>query len=78
MRDGADIDERVLEQGMAHNVRNFTMTFGRDFTFAGSQYHLEAFGKTSTLTCCSSTANSTALLLSSRKAVRSRLRIWAS
>lgn len=44
-RDALDVDERVLEQGVVHNVKNFIMTFGRDFTFVGNQYHLDAFGQ---------------------------------
>lgn len=43
-RDKEDIDERVIEQTIVHNVKKFIMTFGRDFTFVGNQYHLEAFG----------------------------------
>jgi len=43
-RDIADIDERVVEQEIIHNVKNFIMTFGKDFTFVGNQYHLEAYG----------------------------------
>ena len=39
-----DRDERVIEQSIIHNVRNFIMTFGKDFTFVGNQYHLEKFG----------------------------------
>jgi hypothetical protein bfra3_16998 len=42
-RDLADIDERVIEQQIIHNVKNFIMTFGKDFTFVGNQYHLEVF-----------------------------------
>ena len=42
-RDFADIDERVVEQQIIHNVKNFIMTFGKDFTFVGNQYHLEVF-----------------------------------
>ena len=38
--DLADIDERVVEQQIIHNVKNFIMTFGKDFTFVGNQYHL--------------------------------------
>ena len=41
--DLADIDERVVEQQIIHNVKNFIMTFGKDFTFVGNQYHLEVF-----------------------------------
>ncbi|WP_282741981.1 PDDEXK nuclease domain-containing protein [Olsenella uli] len=44
-RDAEDVDERVLEQGIVQNVKNFIMTFGRDFTFVGNQYHLDAFGQ---------------------------------
>jgi predicted nuclease of restriction endonuclease-like (RecB) superfamily len=44
VRDQADIDERVVENAIVHNVKNFIMTFGRDFAFVGNQYHLEKFG----------------------------------
>lgn len=44
VRDEQDVDERMLEQQIVHNVKNFIMTFGRDFTFVGNQYHLEKFG----------------------------------
>lgn len=44
-RDMIDVDERVVEQTIVHNVKNFIMTFGNDFTFVGNQYHLEKFGK---------------------------------
>lgn len=43
-RDRTDIDERMVEQAIIHNVKNFIMTFGRDFTFVGNQYHLEKYG----------------------------------
>ena len=39
-----DRDERLIEQGIINNVKNFIMTFGKDFTFVGNQYHLEKFG----------------------------------
>ena len=42
-RDIEDIDERVVEKEIIHNIKNFIMTFGRDFAFVGNQYHLEAF-----------------------------------
>ena len=32
-----DRDERVIEQSIINNVKNFIMTFGRDFTFVGNQ-----------------------------------------
>ena len=43
-RDGADIDERVVEQQIVHNIKKFIMTFGHDFTFVGNQYHAERRG----------------------------------
>ena len=45
IRDLADIDERVVEKEIIHNIKNFIMTFGRDFAFVGNQYHLEAFSE---------------------------------
>lgn len=39
-----DRDERLIEQSIVQNVKNFIMTFGKDFTFVGNQYHLEKFG----------------------------------
>lgn len=43
IRDIEDIDERVVEKEIVHNIKNFIMTFGRDFAFVGNQYHLEVF-----------------------------------
>ena len=43
-RDSADVDEKVVEQKIIQNVKNFIMTFGTDFTFVGNQYHLEKDG----------------------------------
>lgn len=45
VRDLADIDERVVEKEIIHNIKKFIMTFGRDFAFVGNQYHLEAFSE---------------------------------
>lgn len=44
-RDATDVDERVVENAIIHNVKNFIMTFGKDFAFVGDQYHLEAFNE---------------------------------
>ncbi len=44
-RDTADVDEAVVENAIIHNVKNFIMTFGKDFAFVGDQYHLEAFNE---------------------------------
>ena len=43
-RESIDVDERVVEQQIVQNVKQFIMTFGRDFTFVGNQYHLEVYG----------------------------------
>lgn len=45
IRDLQDIDERVVEKQIIHNIKKFIMTFGRDFAFVGNQYHLEAFSE---------------------------------
>ena len=39
-----DIDESVIESNIVHNVKNFIMTFGRGFTFSGSQVHYDKLG----------------------------------
>lgn len=44
-REQADIDEKVVEQAVVQNIKNFIMMFGKDFTFVGNQYRLEKFGK---------------------------------
>ena len=44
-RDIQDIDEKVVEKQIVHNIKNFIMTFGHDFTFVGNQYHLEIYGE---------------------------------
>ena len=43
MRD-EDVDERVIEQHIVHNVKNFIMTFGKGFAFIGNQVHYDKFG----------------------------------
>ena len=44
-RDSQDVDERVVENAIVQNVRNFILAFGKDFTFVRNQYHLDAFGE---------------------------------
>ncbi len=44
-RDEQDIDERVVEQQIVHNIKKFIMTFGNDFAFIGNQYHLEIYSE---------------------------------
>lgn len=43
-RDPQDIDERVIENSIVANVKNFILTFGKDFTFIGNQVHIDKFG----------------------------------
>ena len=45
IRDKQDVDERVVENAIIHNVKNFILTFGKDFAFVRNQYHLDAFGE---------------------------------
>ena len=45
VRDWQDVDERVMENAIIHNVKNFILAFGRDFAFIRNQYHLDAFGE---------------------------------
>ena len=45
IRDKQDVDERVIENAIIHNVKNFILTFGKDFAFIRNQYHLDAFGE---------------------------------
>lgn len=39
------VDERVIEQGIVQNIKNFIMAFGIDFTFMGNQYRMEVGGQ---------------------------------
>lgn len=45
VRDVEDVDERVVEQAIVNNVKNFIMTFGRGFSFISNAYHVDAFGE---------------------------------
>lgn len=44
VRDIEDVDERVVENLIVHNIKNFIMTFGSGFSFIGNQYHVNALG----------------------------------
>lgn len=46
VRDIEDVDERIVENKIVQNIKNFIMTFGRDFTFVGNQFRVEALGHT--------------------------------
>lgn len=41
---GEDVDERVVEKSIVANIRRFITEFGKDFTFIGNQYRVEAAG----------------------------------
>ena len=41
---GEDVDERVIEKSIVANIRRFITEFGRDFSFVGNQYRIEAAG----------------------------------
>ena len=45
IRDKEDVDEKVVENAIIHNVKNYILTFGKDFAFVRNQYHLDAFGE---------------------------------
>ena len=38
------LEERVIENSIVSNVKNFILTFGKDFTFMGNQEHIDKFG----------------------------------
>lgn len=44
VRDVADLDEKVVEQEIINNIKNFIMTLGKDFAFLGNQYRIEVAG----------------------------------
>lgn len=39
------IDERILENQIVHNIKDFIMAFGKDFAFMGNQYRVMVSGK---------------------------------
>ena len=44
-RDKMDVNERVVENSIVHNIKKFILTFGKGFAFISNQYHLDAFGE---------------------------------
>ena len=40
-----DINEKIIEQKVVQNIKNFIMAFGPDFSFMGNQYRLEVSGQ---------------------------------
>lgn len=42
-RDKIDVDERVIEKEIVHNIKEFFMAFGTDFTFVGNQQLLRIY-----------------------------------
>lgn len=45
IEDPDTFDERILENQIVHNIKNFIMAFGNDFTFMGNQYRVVVSGK---------------------------------
>ena len=45
IEDPESVDERLIEQRIIQNVKNFIMAFGADFSFMGNQYRLEVAGR---------------------------------
>ena len=45
IEDPDEIDEKCLEQQIVHNIKNFIMALGNDFSFIGNQYRLVVEGK---------------------------------
>lgn len=41
---GEDVDEKVIENSIVAHIKEFILTFGRDFVFIDQQYQLEAAG----------------------------------
>ena len=39
-----EVDERVIEQHIVHNIKNFILTFGKGFAFIGNQVHYDKLG----------------------------------
>ena len=42
--DPVDVDEKVIENKIVMNIKNFIMTFGRSFTYKGHQVHYDKLG----------------------------------
>ena len=40
-----NINERIIEQHVVQNIKNFIMAFGPEFTFMGNQYRIEVAGR---------------------------------
>ncbi len=45
IRDKVEIDERIIENEIIHNIKKFILAFGKDFAFIRNQYHLNAFNE---------------------------------
>lgn len=40
-----EVDERVIENSIVHNIKNFIMAFGKGFTYMGNQVHYDKLGQ---------------------------------
>ena len=45
IEDPDTFDEKILENQIVHNIKNFIMAFGQDFAFMGNQYRVMVSGK---------------------------------
>ena len=45
IEDPDTFDEKILENQIVHNIKNFIMAFGKDFAFMGNQYRVMVSGK---------------------------------
>ena len=43
--DNEDVDERLIENEIIRNIKNFIMAFGSDFAYIGNQFRIEVAGK---------------------------------
>lgn len=73
-----DIDERVIEKEIVNNVKNFIMTFGKGFTFSGSQVHYDKLGHDHWVDLLFSTASFVQPWLWNSRKASSSPAIWGS
>ena len=45
IQDPNEIDERVIEQGIVNNIKQFLLSLGKEFAFMGNQYRLTVGGE---------------------------------
>ncbi len=73
-----DRDERVIEQSIINNVKNFIMTFGRDSRLSAINTIWRSSAWISSLICCSSIENFQPLFVWNSKTALSKPPIWGN